>query len=590
MILRKFGVVVVAMALAVGCEYTSARQREERPPPPAAADAQGGIEAQTRGPVHEAFAEPTETRPVPSPVVPKQPPEPIEEMPPDQKPQGDNVVWIAGYWGWDPDQNDYLWVSGFWRDTPPDRQWVPGHWQQVQEGWQWSAGFWAAANLQEIDYHPPPPPSIDNGPTSAAPDDQSIYVPGCWIYRETRYLWRPGFWMAARPDWVWIPAHYVWTPVGCIFVDGYWDYPLHERGLLFCPIRFAAGFTVRPGFVYTPQYVVQPDFLFAALFVHPASCHYYFGDFFDNRYSRLGFVTWIDYRINRFGLDPNFAYYRYAAGDKAWETHLRAIYDGRRRGEIPLPPRTLTQQTQIINNITTNVTQNTVIKNVNITQTQLASALVPLNQAQNMKITNLVATASTARGAPTPVKTVHLERVDAARLNQAKIGAQQHQALAVHRGDVEAKVLSEGKAPTRHTDPGHQMKLDLPRSTGRPTTQPQPPARGQETKPPTTTPPGRVQEEKPPARGSETKPPTQPPTRREEEKPPARGQETKPPATQPPQQPPARNLEGQRNRQPPPPPTIPRHEEKQVPPHEPLPPSRPPNKPPKDQKDQEKKG
>src|SRR5947209_2967577 len=47
-----------------------------------------GQEVLTHGPVHEAFAEPTVANPAPSLVVPKQPPDPIEEMPPGVKPDG----------------------------------------------------------------------------------------------------------------------------------------------------------------------------------------------------------------------------------------------------------------------------------------------------------------------------------------------------------------------------------------------------------------------------------------------------------------------------------------------------------------------
>src|SRR5258707_6432736 len=87
-----------------------------------------GLEVQTRGPVHEGYAQPTDAAAQPLPAVPKEPPPPIAEQPPDQKPEGDNVQWIPGYWAWDADKNDYIWVSGFWRVPPPHRKWVPGHW------------------------------------------------------------------------------------------------------------------------------------------------------------------------------------------------------------------------------------------------------------------------------------------------------------------------------------------------------------------------------------------------------------------------------------------------------------------------------
>lgn len=102
---------------------------------------EAGVEVLTRGPVHEAYAQPTDATAQPGIVVPKRPPDPIAELPPDEKPSGDNVQWLPGYWAWDSDRSDFLWVSGFWRATPPGRKWVPGHWTAVEGGWQWVTGF-----------------------------------------------------------------------------------------------------------------------------------------------------------------------------------------------------------------------------------------------------------------------------------------------------------------------------------------------------------------------------------------------------------------------------------------------------------------
>ncbi|HKD37784.1 MAG TPA: hypothetical protein VKB78_13325, partial [Pirellulales bacterium] len=59
------------------------------------------VEPLTSGPIHEAFAEPLQydvSKPL---IVAEKPPDPINEVPPDVRPEGDNVVWIPGYWGWD---------------------------------------------------------------------------------------------------------------------------------------------------------------------------------------------------------------------------------------------------------------------------------------------------------------------------------------------------------------------------------------------------------------------------------------------------------------------------------------------------------
>ena len=45
----------------------------------------------------------------------------IDEVPPEYKPEGENVQWIPGYWAWDVAQSDFIWVSGLWRDVPPGR-------------------------------------------------------------------------------------------------------------------------------------------------------------------------------------------------------------------------------------------------------------------------------------------------------------------------------------------------------------------------------------------------------------------------------------------------------------------------------------
>src|SRR5437867_2448331 len=107
--------VLVALGGISGGQRLRAQDAPAAEPPPVPK----GIEVLARGPVHEAFATPT-TEPAPTKSVSKPPPKPIEEMPPEQKPDGD-VVWINGYWAWDDDRNDFLWVSGIWRTPPPGR-------------------------------------------------------------------------------------------------------------------------------------------------------------------------------------------------------------------------------------------------------------------------------------------------------------------------------------------------------------------------------------------------------------------------------------------------------------------------------------
>src|SRR5262249_47519849 len=187
--------------------------------------------------------------------------------------EGDNVIWIPGYWAWDDDSSDFLWVSGTWRAVPPGRQWIPGYFAQVEGGWQWVAGYWSEQQTADLELLPAPPDPIDEAIT-AAPSADAIYQPGTWMYVQNRYMWRPGFWISFREGWVWVPAHYIWTPAGFVFIDGYWDYPLERRGLLFSPVSIAADYRTRPNWYFQPAYVVLETFLLAALFERPTYAHY----------------------------------------------------------------------------------------------------------------------------------------------------------------------------------------------------------------------------------------------------------------------------------------------------------------------------
>jgi hypothetical protein len=111
--------------------------------PAGAAQQQGDPRVLDQGPIHEAFAEPIALDAKARVIIDRQPPEPINELPPEVKPDGDNVEWIPGYWMWSDEQLDFVWVSGVWREIPPGRRWVPGHWLAEGNSFIWASGFWA---------------------------------------------------------------------------------------------------------------------------------------------------------------------------------------------------------------------------------------------------------------------------------------------------------------------------------------------------------------------------------------------------------------------------------------------------------------
>ena len=470
--------IVVALLVALTAGVIPAQQPIPLLPPPgaqpggAAQPAGNEPEALARGPVHEAFASTSETT-VATPIVAKQPPDPIEELPPDQKPDGNNVQWLPGYWHWDDGASQYIWISGFWRNMPPGRLWVPGSWREVRGGWQWAPGFWQEApaaqpqqpqQQPEIQYLPQPPDTIEIGPTIAATTTTSFYVPGSWVWRG-RYFWRPGFWIEHRPNWIWVPAHFRWTPVGYVFVDGYWDYPLASRGMLFAPVYFPQPVYTRVGYVYTPMYVVTEPAMFGALFVRRGYGGYYFGDYFAPQYATSGFTAWcgvvgrngsfaVGFGVGRsWGYDPLWSYYSVTyRSTPGWTASVGTLYGGRFDGTIARPPVTLVQQNTVINNITnvnvTNVTNNITVNNKQVTVNNKdvthVTMLAPVKFAKDVHPEAKIQTIS-----------AQVQKADA-------VHSQQVQTIAVQRTKIENTAAL--KPVIKANDPPQTLKLDVPKT------------------------------------------------------------------------------------------------------------------------------
>jgi len=151
------------IGLFVAQSWQAAHAQSPGPPPAFATAGHADIpqpEVLEQGPIHEAFAELLSLDPPTPLVVTKRPPPPINELPPDQRPAGNNIQWIPGYWAFQEEVDNFVWVSGLWRDAPPGREWIPGEWQETKGGFVWSPGYWTEKGSREIRYLATPPESL----------------------------------------------------------------------------------------------------------------------------------------------------------------------------------------------------------------------------------------------------------------------------------------------------------------------------------------------------------------------------------------------------------------------------------------------
>ena len=370
--MKTASMMVVILAWAAGPLYGDASEQ----PPPVPAEEQP--EVLTRGPVHEAFAEPVDLQFQAGLVAPTLPPANIVENPPADRPAGAQFVWIPGYWSWDSERNSYIWISGCWRAAPPNMYWVPGYWAKVPEGWEWIAGFWTpVSDIRQIEYLPPPPALDEVQPPGQPPSPENIWVPPSWYWHQGQYILRPGYWLMAQAEWVWMPSHYVLTPRGYVFVGGYWDYQLNHRGVLFAPVYFPRPVYERVGFSYSAYIVIDIDNLQFSLFTYPRYHHYYFGDYYDTIYIGVGIYPWFECERRHTWYDPIYQHNRwhFRRTDPRWEEHERNEYDRRRANKELRPPRTYHEM-----------------------ETRLAG--MPQSQRRNMQMAEPLRTFVTGKAAP----------------------------------------------------------------------------------------------------------------------------------------------------------------------------------------------
>jgi hypothetical protein len=166
-------------------------------------------------------------------------------------------------------------------------------------------------------------------------------VRGHWSYRRGEFVWDSDFTAAHKQGWVWIRSHWAWTPRGALYLPGYWDYALANRGIAFAPLSLDGslewGEKAERGQRFSPTVAVNLAKLSEAAFIAPGLGHYYFGDYFGGD-PHNEMRPWFE--PDSFDeVDPNFAYERWQRREQSdWRETLVEHYRERRSQPALRPP------------------------------------------------------------------------------------------------------------------------------------------------------------------------------------------------------------------------------------------------------------
>jgi hypothetical protein len=193
---------------------TSGRSQEPEPlplpqsgakPKPESSDSR--VTVIEKAPIHEGFAQPGAQIRGKGMTAPKAPPLPVNEIPPEPKPEGASMKWIPGYWAWDAERTDFIWVCGCYRNTPSERTWEPGRWKETKKEWTYFPGYWRPTDGKTLAANLPEPPAVkEEAPVAPKDNPNAMWVPGIWEYKDSKFEWQPGYWPASRERMIWQQA------------------------------------------------------------------------------------------------------------------------------------------------------------------------------------------------------------------------------------------------------------------------------------------------------------------------------------------------------------------------------------------------
>ncbi|MDQ3338278.1 MAG: hypothetical protein M4D80_24190 [Myxococcota bacterium] len=120
-------------------------------------------------------------------------------------------------------------------ETPTPRpsknaRWIPGYWLYEETKFHWITGLWDVPEediKKELTVQAPTPPPAEpvrvEAPVEPAPSRTAVWTPGSWQWNGAAYIWIAGAWrIPPTPHQVWQPPTWTVRPGRAVYVPGGW--------------------------------------------------------------------------------------------------------------------------------------------------------------------------------------------------------------------------------------------------------------------------------------------------------------------------------------------------------------------------------